>query len=166
MRFLVEKFKSFITEQRARKDEYDQNGIMKLFHYSNPDEDSLVLDPKYGAQSYSRNDYIVSDVPRVFFYVDLRDKERYFFNSKLFTVDVPSNRVYDLTADEEGYIEKVRHPIYGLRDRMEWNTLLETIREDYDGVFYDTGRIKIVIWFHPIEVKRVSQEEQARLEGE
>ena len=102
---------------------------------------------------------------RVFFYVDPNDKERYFYGANLFTVDVPTNKVYDLTADKEGYIEKVRHPIYGLRDREEWNTLLETIREDYDGVFYDTGNLKIVTWFYPIEVNRISSEEQARLEG-
>jgi hypothetical protein len=165
MNSLVEKFKDFITEQRARKDQFDRNGLIKLFHYSRPDVESLMLDPEFGAQSYSRNDYIVSDVPRVFFYVDPNDKERYFYGANLFTVDVPTNKVYDLTADKEGYIEKVRHPIYGLRDREEWNTLLETIREDYDGVFYDTGNLKIVTWFYPIEVNRISSEEQARLEG-
>jgi|TARA_R110000851_G_scaffold121216_1_gene249701 hypothetical protein len=165
MKNIIKGFKEFLNEDRATKSEYNSGGSISLYHYSRPDSDSLTLDPEHGAQSYSRNDYIVSDVPRVFFYVDPRDKERYFLSSNLFTVDVPANRVYDLTADEENYIDSVRHPTYGLRKGEEWNTLLEKIREDYDGIFYDTGTLRIVTWFHPIEVTRVSPEEQARLEG-
>jgi len=165
MKKLIENFNKFSDGHRTRKSDYDSGGVISLYHYSRPDVDTLVLDPKHGAQSYSRNDYIVSDVPRVFFYVDPDDKERFFASANMFTVDVPANRVYDLTADEEGYIEATRHSVYGLRKGVEWNTLLETIREDYDGIFYDTGRLKIVAWFHPIEVVRVPPEEQAQLEG-
>ena len=165
MRKLINQFKGYLTENRARKEDFDQGGIITLYHYPKPDTETLVLDPKYGAQYYSKNDYIVSDVPRVFFYVDPADKERYFYGYNMFRVDVPSNQVYDLTADDQGYVAAARHPIYGLRNREEWNVLLEKIREDYGGVFYDTGRLKIVTWFSPIEVSRVPQEEQAQLEG-
>jgi hypothetical protein len=91
-----------------------------------------------------------------------------FFRSgvPLFTVDVPANRVYDFKNDPEGYIEKNKHPIYGLRKGEEWNTLLEDIREDYDGIFYSTNRFDVVAWFRPIEVTRTSEEEQSRLESE
>tara|TARA_R110000787_G_scaffold21665_2_gene63788 strand:+ start:318 stop:827 length:510 start_codon:yes stop_codon:yes gene_type:complete len=165
MKKLINEFKDFLTEERAKKSDYDSGGTMTLYHYSNPDENSLTLDPEFGARSYSRNDYILADTPRVFFYVDPEDKERFFAASKMFTVNVPTNRVYDLTADDEEYIAAVRHPIYGMRKGMEWNTLLEKIREDYDGVFYDTGTIKVVTWFKSIKVDRVPPEEQSRLEG-
>ncbi len=165
MKKLINEFKEFLNEEKAKKEQYVSGGNMTLYHYSNPDVDSLTLDPEYGAQSYSRNDYILADTPRVFFYVDPKEKESFFATSKMFTVNVPANRVYDLSADDEDYIPAVRHPIYGLRAGEEWNTLLEKIREDYDGIFYDTGRIKIVAWFKPIEVNRVSEDEKASLEG-
>ena len=66
--------------------------------------------------------------------------------------------MYDLGADPDDFIGQVRHPVYGLRKGEEWNTLLETIRENYDGVFYDTGRLHIVVWFHPIEVQKAEEE--------
>jgi hypothetical protein len=165
MKNLLNKFKEFLITERAQVTDYDSGGMISLYHYSRPDVESLVLDPNYGPQSYSRNDYEISDVPRVFFYVDPRDKERYFYNSNLFKVDVPINRVYDLTEDKKGYVESVRHPVYGLRKGEEWNTLLEEIKKEYNGVFYDTGNLKIVAWFEPIQVNRVSKEEKATVEG-
>jgi hypothetical protein len=158
MKELVENFKDFLTEQKARKEQYEQNGIITLYHYATPDTEELVLDPKYKRGSYSTREYEVADTPRVFFYVDPDHKEKFFQNRRLFKVDVPADRVYDLGADPEDFIGQVRHPVYGLRKGEEWNTLLETIREKYDGVFYDTGRLHIVVWFHPIKVQRSEQE--------
>ena len=158
MKDLLENFKEFMTEKKARKQVYDKGGIITLYHYATPDQESLVLDPKYKRGSYSTREYEVADTPRVFFYVDPDHKERFFFNRKLYKVDVPTDRVYDLGADPEDFMEQVRHPVYGLRKGVEWNTLLETIREKYDGVFYDTGRLHIVVWFHPIKVERAEEE--------
>lgn len=158
MKKLIEQFKDFLTEQKARKEQYDQGGKMTLYHYAVPNEDTLVLDPKYKRGSYSRREYLTADTPRVFFYVDTGHKERFFLNRKLYKVDVPTERVYDLGEDPEDFIGQVSHPIYGLRKGEEWNTLLETIREKYDGVFYDTGRLHIVVWFHPIKVQRAKEE--------
>ena len=158
MKSLLENFKDFLFEEKARKEKYDQGGKMTLYHYAMPNKDSLVLDPKFKRGSYSRREYEVADTPRVFFYVDPDHKERFFINRELYKVDVPTNRVYDLGADPEDFIGQIRHPVYGLRKGVEWNTLLETIREKYDGVFYDTGRLHIVVWFHPIEVNRTQEE--------
>ena len=63
-------------------------------------------------------------------------------------------------------MDQVSHPVYGLRKGEEWNTLLETIRENYGGVFYDTGRLHIVVWFHPIEVQRAEENEIMKIAGE
>ena len=158
MKDLIENFKEFLTEEKARKELYDRGGTMTLYHYATPDQDSLVLDPKYKRGSYSTREYEVADTPRVFFYVDPDHQESFFTERKLYKVDVPSDRVYDLGEDPEDFIGQVRHPVYGLRKGEEWNTLLETIRENYDGVFYDTGRLHIVVWFYPIEVQRAEEE--------
>ena len=158
MKDLIENFKEFLTEEKARKELYDRGGTMTLYHYATPDQDSLVLDPKYKRGSYSTREYEVADTPRVFFYVDPDHQESFFTERKLYKVDVPSDRVYDLGVDPEDFIGQVRHPVYGLRKGEEWNTLLETIRENYDGVFYDTGRLHIVVWFYPIEVQRAEEE--------
>ena len=58
-----------------------------------------------------------------------------------------------------------RHPVYGMRKGMEWDEMLEHIRESYDGIYYSTPNMDIVAWFHPVEVTRVTPEEQAQLEG-
>ena len=158
MKKLIENFKDFLTEEKTRKEAYDQGGKMTLYHYAVPSEDSLVLDPKYKRGSHSTREYETATTPRVFFYVDPDHKESFFTNRSLYKVDVPTNRVYDLGADPEDIINKVKHPVYGLRKGEEWNTLLETIRERYDGVFYDTGRLHIVVWFSPIEVRRAEEE--------
>ena len=158
MKKIMENFKEFLTEEKARKDLYDQGGTMTLYHYAVPDMQSLVLDPKYKRGSYSTREYEVANTPRVFFYVDPDHQESFFTERKLYKVDVPTNRVYDLGEDPEDFIGQIRHPVYGLRKGEEWNTLLETIRENYDGVFYDTGRLHIVVWFSPREVQRAEEE--------
>jgi hypothetical protein len=90
--------------------------------------------------------------------VDPDHRESFFVNRKLYEVNVPTDKVYDLSADPEDFVGQVRHPTYGLRDGEEWNTLLETIREKYDGAYYDTGRLHIVVWFKPIEVRQSEEE--------
>ena len=158
MKKILENFREFLTEAKARKELYDRAGMITLYHYARPDVESLVLDPNYKRSYYSREDYETATTPRVFFYVDTSHKESYFLNAHLYSVDVPTDKVYDLGADPENYIQQIRHPVYGLRKGEEWDTLLETIREKYDGVFYDTGRLHVVVWFHPIEVQRTEEE--------
>ena len=158
MKKIMENFKKFLTEKKTRKELYDRGGMMTLYHFAVPEKETLILDPKYKRGGYSRNDYLTADTPRVFFYVDKDHQESFFLYRNLYNVYVPTDRVYDLGADPEDFIGQVRHPVYGLRKGEEWNTLLETIRENYDGVFYDTGRLHIVVWFHPIEVQRAKEE--------
>ena len=54
MKDLIENFKEFLTEEKARKELYDRGGTMTLYHYAVPDEEKLTLDPKYSdASSYN-----------------------------------------------------------------------------------------------------------------
>ena len=164
MKKLIQDFKKFLTE--AQKSDYDQGGTMTLYHYARPKQQALTLDPKYQKSSYSRREFETASTPRVFFYADPKHKEGFFSSSTLYRVDVPANRVYDLRNDPEGHFEMHRHPVYGMRKGIEWDEMLEHIRESYDGIYYSTPNMDIVAWFHPIEVTQVSPEEQAQLEGE
>ena len=164
MKKLIKDFKEFLTE--AQMSDYDHGGTMTLYHYARPKQESLTLDPKYQKSSYSRNEFETASTPRVFFYVDPSHKEGFFSSSVLYKVDVSANRVYDLRNDPEGHFEMHRHPVYGMRKGMEWDEMLEHIRESYDGIYYSTSNMDIVAWFHPIEVTRVPPEEEAQLQGE
>ena len=42
MRKLINQFKGYLTENRARKEDFDQGGIITLYHYSKPDIETLV----------------------------------------------------------------------------------------------------------------------------
>ena len=158
MKKLLEGFRGFLAEEKVKKERYDQGGTMTLYHYAQSRDETLVLDPNFRRGSYSTREYQRATTPRVFFYVDPDHRESFFVNRKLYEVNVPTDKVYDLSADPEDIIGQVRHPVYGLRDGEEWNTLLETIREKYDGAYYDTGRLHIVVWFKPIEVRQSEEE--------
>ena len=162
MKSIEENFRKFLSE--APRASYINNGMIRLYHYTKPDKETIVLDPKFPKSYYSRNEFETASTPRVFFYVDPSQKERFFGISNLYTTEVPASQVYDFTNDPEGYREKVRHPVYGLRKGVEWDELLETIREKYDGIFYSTANFDVVAWFQPIEVQRVSEDEKRRLE--
>ena len=170
MKSFEQSFREFLTE--AELGQYVDGGEINLYHYTKHSGDSLVLDPKYFADratrsTFSRNEYEVSQVPRTFYYVDPKQRETFFgAGVPLFTTSLPASRIYDFKNDPQGYKEKNKHPVYGLRKGEEWNTLLEDIREDYDGIFYSTNKFDVVALFHPTEVNKVSREEQERLENE
>ena len=170
MKSFEQNFREFLIE--AELNQYAAGGDINLYHYTNHPEDSVVLDPKYFADratrsTFSRNEYEISQVPRTFYYVDPKQRETFFGAwVPLFTTKVPASRIYDFKNDPQGYKEKNRHPVYGLRKGEEWNTLLEDIREDYDVIFYSTNNFDVVALFHPTEVNKVSREEQERLENE
>ena len=163
MKDIQQKFRQFLAE--APRSSYIQDGMIRLYHYTKPEKESIVLDPKHPKSYHSRNEFETASTPRTFFYVDPSQKERFFGISNLYTTEVPASQVYDFTNDPEGYKEKIRHPVYGLRKGVEWDELLEAIREDYDGIFYSTSNFDVVAWFQPIEVRRVPNDEKRRLES-
>jgi len=165
MKNIINNFRKFLAE--GQLSDYNKDGTVTLYHYTKHPEDSLVLDPEYKKTHHSRKEFETAQTPRVFFYAEPRQREIFFKRGiPLFTTQVDASRIYDFRNDPEGYIEKNRHPVYGLRKGEEWNTLLEDIRDSYDGIFYSTRNFDVIAWFKPIEVNKVSEEEQARLEGE
>ncbi len=111
-------------------------------------------------------EYETSTVPRTFWYVDLDQRERQVSSGRhLYYTTVPASDIYDFRNDPEGHKEMHRHPVYGLRKGVEWNEMLEHIRESYAGIYYSLSNFDVVSLFVPHEATRVSPEEQAQLEG-
>jgi len=170
---LIEDFRKFLTETENDLASYDKGGTLSLYHYTTAKQDPLVLDPKHEKGSYSRREFDTASTPRVFFYLDPNQKEHFFNSSTLYTTAVPTNRVYDFRNDPLGYRQVQseefpkghRHPVYGLRKGIEWDEILEDIREDFDGIYYSTANFDVVAWFSPIEVTPVSDEDKAQEEG-
>jgi len=174
MKTILEGFRGYIQEADFSK--YTQGGSITLYHYMRSPrfgqevEETVVIDPKYFSDPKSRNyytnkEYQVSSVPRTFWYVDPKQRERQIAQgSTLYTATISADKIYDLREDPDGYKKAVAHPIYGLRKGEEWNTLLEKLREDYEGVFYG-GSFDVVSLFIPYSASRVPKEEQASLEG-
>lgn len=169
MKKLLENFRTYLTE--APLDTYNKGGKVKLYHYASPydleeeygvrDPEKFVLSPdKFGKSYHSSQEMETSSVPRVFFYVNLDDVEKIVIGGRiLYTTEVPTNQIYDLKTDPEGYMKKIKHPVYGLRKRMEWDDLLEYIRDEspYKGVFYGRS-FDVVSWLHPIEIYKTTTE--------
>ena len=170
MKKLIKDFKKFLTE--AQMGDYDEGGSLTLYHYAPTDQEEIIVDPKYFADtakrsSFSMREYETSTVPRTFWYVDLGQREVQVSSGRnLYQATILANRIYDFRNDPEGHKEMHRHRVYGLRKGMEWNTMLEHIRESYDGIFYSLSNFDVVSLFVPYGATRVSQDEQAQLEGE
>jgi len=169
MKKIMENFKKFLTE--AQKGDYVIDGELMLFHYAPVDAEAILVDPKYFADrakrsSFTRNEYETSTVPRTFWYVDPQQRERQVASGRLlYQATIPAGEIYDFRNDPEGYKKKHSHPIYKLRKGVEWNTMLEDIRDSYAGVYYSLRAFDVVSLFIPYRATKVSPEEQARLEG-
>lgn len=168
MKNIIGKFRDYLTE--GNREDYIDNGEISLYHYAPVDSESVIVDPKFfsddaSRSSFSRNEYEISTTPRTFWYVNPKQRERMVTSGRsLYVATLPASRIYDLRRDLEEYRAQYRHETYGLRKGLEWNAMLESIREKYDGVFYSVS-FDVVSLFGPQEARRVSEEERAHLEG-
>jgi len=170
MKSLIDAFKQSLLSETS-KDTYVDDGSITIYHYA-PTHlrlDTLMVDPKYFADaatrsSFSRNEYAISTVPRTFFYVNPKQREYQVAQGRtLYSSEIPASNIYDLRADPEGFIEKFKHPVYGLRKGVEWDDLLNALREAYDGIFYG-GRFDVVSLFVPQLAHKVSESARELLE--
>jgi hypothetical protein len=127
---------------------------VRLYHFSSADEPVLMLDPKYfltHRQGYSRRDYQMSGYPRTFFYVDLNDAERLVSSTKkLYHVDVPSQKIYDMMEDS-GDLKSMSKGPYDIG--LDYDKLFQNIVDNgYIGAYYKTNAMEVVVLFEPIEV--------------
>ena len=152
-------------------------GKVRLFHYSTSAKNRVFnIDPHFFTVSrgpnrrktYSRNEWLRSQHPRSFYYLDPARREKSTgVRGDLYSVDVDTERIYDLKNDPNGYAAKKTeenpngygHPTYGLRNGREYTKMLEGISEDYDGIFYTQGvdGPPIVAYFRPIDATKVEE---------
>ena len=177
MKTLFGKWRSFLLQESIS--EYSIGGLVRLYHYSKTNTEKIQLDPEFFLTKrghYSRNDYNVSDMPRVFFYVDLDHAEDIVKQgASLFSTQVPAKEIYDLTTDPLGLIEKSipqqgmapnvdkilrslagrpRKSLYGAPPK----SILPADAGTYKGAYYKTGGMGVVVWFEPIEAESYTTE--------
>ena len=148
MQNLFENWRAYTTDE------------FRLYHFSKADEQKLTLDPAYfltHRQSYSRKDYQMSSYPRTFFYVDLSDAEVIVSSSKkLYYVDVPADKIYDMMSDPDELKKTSKGP-YGIG--MDYDKLFQNIvTNGYIGAYYTIGNMNVVVLFEPIDVTKVEDE--------
>ena len=154
MKTFFDSFRNYIYESNIES--YVENINIRLYHYAFAEEKEIILDPsRFGTSSFSRREKESSTIPRIFFYVDLEQRERFVASGRnLYSVDVSAASIYDLNSDPEGFKQKIAHPVYGLRKGVEIDELLKMIGQSYSGAFYTSGAIDMVIYFEPISVER------------
>jgi hypothetical protein len=149
--------------------------LKKLIYFIIPEE--IVLNPeRFGENPYSKKEKMSSDVPRVFFYLDVKQREPMFEkNYSLYKATVPSVDIYDLEQDPDSIKEKFRSKYSGIVDSdavlkyiSGWSKKSGKWTRGpalYKGVYYNVG-FDVVIWFEPIVVTIVPESFRMSLESE
>ena len=170
MKDILRSWKKYLIQESL--EQYNNDGKLQLYHFSRDQNESIVLDPEYflsDRNAFTRNDFEASNLPRVFFYVNLDHAEKIVKQSRtLYTAVVDASRVYDITKDPEGLKEEFRNwptniygePIKTAPAALDMDSLLKNIAERYSGAFYKTGAMDIIVWFEPIEAYRVKEKEE------
>jgi hypothetical protein len=112
---------------------------MIVYHYSKHKFDKFDLS-KFGQNSYTKRDKLVCNIPRVYFYRDKQDRERFVNGKYLYVCEIPEAGLYDpkIKADPSF----VNFPVNELLRHLE--------NEGYDGIGYNyvcmlnTDNIKIL----------------------
>jgi len=129
-----------------------ENNIITLYHYTSVDKEELTLSPdEFGKHSFTTADKRATDYPRIFFYVDKKDQERFFRGKTFYSVDVSVNSIYDVLKDPQGIKKEIRERNNGA---LNFDELLRTIHNrGFKGIYYKPKR-EIVAWFEPITVSK------------
>jgi len=110
----------------------------------------LALYPRIGSYSSISSSAIA-------FYITQAENE-VKSGKKLFSLQFPVNKLYNFKEDPDGLIKSIRHPTYGFRDDIEWTELFSSIHENYDGAFYSTPRMDVVVLFEPAVADKMERE--------
>ena len=139
---------------------YDDSGKVTLYHYAPVESDEIEVDPsQFGKQRYSRREKERSTYPRSFFYVNLDQAESQVKQGKhLFSLDIPTDKLYSIKSDPDGIMKSIRHPTYGFRNDIEWTELFKAIHEDYLGAYYSTPSMDLVVLFEPVTANKMEKE--------
>ena len=139
---------------------YDDSGKVTLYHYAPVESGEIEVDPsQFGKQRYSRREKERSSYPRSFFYVNLDQAESQVKQGKyLFSLDIPTDKLYSIKSDPDGIMKSIRHPTYGFRNDIEWTELFKAIHKDYLGAYYSTPSMDLVVLFEPVTATKMEKE--------
>ena len=176
MKSILSIWRSFLLTEALNA--YEDNGQITLYHYSKTDKPSLALDPDRFLEhnTYTRNDFNASSLPRIFFYVNLDHAEPIVKEgATLYTTKVNTSDIYDMRSDELGLKQKaMRYP--GIAASIDFDWLLRSIAgaipenwssksilpegtPPYKGAYYTLSNMDVVVWFDQIEVTKASRED-------
>jgi hypothetical protein len=173
---ILKGWKKYLLSERLQ--DFAQDGMIKLYHYTRAGSESILLDPerfKTQRNSWSRREYNTSSFPRVFFYLDTEKTERDIAIGIPLVATVSAEDIYDLHADEENLLQKSKKAS-GLVVADMHKVLKSLAGKDfaskgyeehfkpirapdakiYKGVHYSInyGDTPVVAWFEEIEAKR------------
>lgn len=121
--------------------------MIKLYHYSSEDFKGYIKPGFLGINTYTRNDKNISGLARAFYYTEAGAVEYLLKGSKyLYITEVEPGRIYDITKDKRGYIQ---------RGRGDIDKALRLIKRNYKGVIYSLGNYKVVNLFTRAKIKEV-----------
>jgi hypothetical protein len=63
-----------------------------------------------------------------------------------------------MKTDPDGIVADVKHPVYNFRNDIEWTELFKRIHENYEGAFYSTPSMDVVVLFDPHKATKVEEE--------
>ena len=117
----------------------------------------------------SSTDFQASNLPRIFFYVNLDHAENIVKQGRtLYSTVVDASKVYDMAKDPMGFKDEARNwprniygePIKTAPAPLNMDLLLRGVADNFPGAFYETSTMDVVVWFEPIEVYRVKEKEE------
>jgi hypothetical protein len=120
--------------------------MIKLYHYSNKYFKDYIEPGYIGENTYTRNDKNISLLARAFYYTEAGAVEYLLKGSKyLYITEVEPGRIYDITKDKRGYLQ---------RGRGDIDKALRLIKRNYKGVIYSLGNYKIINLFTRAKIKQ------------
>lgn len=137
---------------------YVKNGKVFGYHFLSPTKNpkkEITLDPsKFGSSQFSQSEVRSASYPRIFFYVDLNDKESFFGqDNPLYKAEMPVREIYSIPSDPLGIVNDLS------KKGHQMGKVLNFLHEyGYNGVYYQTPNMKILNWFEPISAKLVQEE--------
>ena len=104
--------------------QFAKDGKVEMFHFSParfPPGTVVTLDPnKFGGNSYTRNDVNAASTPRVFFYLDVNEKE-HIVSGRLYKAVVPADQIYNILDDPLGIKKRLRADLRVIEEMPEQN---------------------------------------------
>jgi hypothetical protein len=116
--------------------------MIKLYHYSNKDFTGYIKPGFFGENSFTRNSKDLSEIKRVYFYLNKSGREYYFSGCQfLYIAKISEARLYDLNIDPLNLAGRVRDIFKTVKSR------------GYSGLIGNNG-YSCGVLFYPIKINK------------